>query len=37
MKNVFFLKVKKYFQDVWSGISISSQNYLDGKTNQGKF
>lgn len=37
MKTLFFSKVKKYLKDVWIGISISTQNYLEGKTNQGKF
>jgi hypothetical protein len=30
-------KIKKFFKDVWLGFSIANENYLSGKTNQGKF
>jgi hypothetical protein len=30
-------KIKQFFKDVWLGFKISNENYLNGKTNQGKF
>ena len=29
--------IKRFFKDVWLGFSIANENYLNGKTNQGKF
>jgi hypothetical protein len=29
--------IKRFFKDVWLGINIANENYLSGKTNQGKF
>lgn len=29
-------KIKQFFKDIWLGIKISNENYLSGKTNQGK-
>lgn len=29
--------MKKFFRNIWLGIKISTENYLSGKTNQGKF
>ena len=30
-------KVKRFFKEIWLGFKISTENYLNGKTNQGKF
>lgn len=30
-------KIKQFFKDIWLGITVASQNYLNGRTNQGKF
>ena len=30
-------KIKKFFKDIWLGLSIANKNYLSGKANQGKF
>ena len=35
--NTMLNKIKRFFKDVWFGISISNRNYLSGKTSQGKF
>jgi hypothetical protein len=29
--------IKKFYKDFWLGIKISNDNYLSGKTSQGKF
>jgi hypothetical protein len=29
-------KIKQFFKDIWLGIKISNENYLNGKINQGK-
>ena len=29
-------KIKRILKDIWLGFTISNQNYLNGKTNQGK-
>ena len=29
--------VKQFFKDVWLGIDIANKNYLDGKSQWGKF
>ena len=29
--------IKRFFKDGWLGIKIANENYLSGKTNQGKF
>ena len=29
--------INRFFKDVWLGFSIANENYLNGKTNQGKF
>ena len=29
-------KIKQFFKEIWLGIKISNENYLDGRTNQGK-
>ena len=34
--NTFGKKVKRFFSDIWVGIKISNENYLNGRTNQGK-
>ena len=34
--NTFGKKVKRFFSDIWLGIKISNENYLNGRTNQGK-
>ena len=31
------INIKKFYKDFWLGIKISNDNYLSGKTNQGKF
>jgi len=28
--------IKKFFKEIWLGIKIANENYLNGKTNQGK-
>jgi hypothetical protein len=30
-------KIKKVLKEVWLGFKISNENYLNGKTGQGKF
>jgi hypothetical protein len=30
-------KIKKIFKEIWLGFKISNENYLKGKTSQGKF
>lgn len=30
-------KMKKIFKEIWLGFKISTENYLKGKTSQGKF
>ena len=30
-------KIKKFFKEIWLGIKISNKNYLDGKSQWGKF
>ena len=34
--NTMIKKVKRFFKEIWLGIKISNENYLNGKTNQGK-
>jgi len=29
--------IRKVLRDMWMGIKIANENYLKGKTNQGKF
>ena len=29
-------KIKQFFKEIWLGIKISNENYLNGRTNQGK-
>lgn len=29
--------IKRILRDMWMGIKIANENYLNGKTNQGKF
>ena len=29
--------IKRILRDMWMGIKIANKNYLNGKTNQGKF
>ena len=29
--------IKSILRDMWMGIKIANENYLNGKTNQGKF
>jgi hypothetical protein len=30
-------KIKEFFKNIWLGIKISNENYLNGKTHQGNF
>ena len=30
-------KIKKFFKDIWLGIAIANENYMNGKTNHGKW
>ena len=34
--NTMIKKVKRFFKEIWLGIKISNENYLNGKINQGK-
>lgn len=34
--NTMIKKVKRFFKEISLGIKISNENYLNGKTNQGK-
>ena len=29
--------IKRILRDMWMGIKMANENYLNGKTNQGKF
>jgi len=29
--------IKRILRDMWMGIKIANENYLNGKTNQGEF
>ena len=29
--------IKRVLREMWMGIKIANENYLNGKTNQGKF
>ena len=35
--NTISKKIKRFFKDVWSGIKIANNAYLQGKTGWGKF
>ena len=30
-------KIRKFFSDIWLGITIANENYLNGKSQWGKF
>lgn len=30
-------KIKEFFKEIWLGIKISNENYLNGKSQWGKF
>ena len=30
-------RIKDFFKNIWLGIKISNENYLSGKTHNGKF
>ena len=30
-------KIKQFFKEIWLGIKISNENYLNGKASQGKW
>lgn len=36
MKNVIN-NIKSFFKDIWLGIDIANKNYLNGKSQWGKF
>lgn len=29
--------IKKFFKEIWLGVTIANKNYLDGKSQWGKF
>ena len=35
--NTMIKKIKRFFKDMWLGIDIANKNYLNGKSQWGKF